>query len=110
MELINLKTMCEQLNISRRSIQCYENAGLMAPTARNKYGYLLYDDSAYHRAEKIKFLQRLGFKLREIKEIIDAPDCRMKEVLQVRIDELEKEKSNLSRIIQEAKAYIDSLD
>lgn len=32
------------------------------------------------------------------------------EILQVRINELEKEKSNLSRIIKEAKAYIDSLD
>lgn len=82
----------------------------VSPSREHTYGYLLYDESAYHRAEKIKFLQRLGFKLREIKEIIDAPDCRMKEVLQVRINELEKEKSNLSRIIKEAKAYIDSLE
>ena len=66
--------MCELLNISRRSIQCYEKAGLMTPTTKNKYGHLLYDESAFHRAEMIRFLQQLGFKLREVKEIIDAPD------------------------------------
>lgn len=110
MELISLKTMCEQLNISRRSIQCYEKAGLMEPTGKNKYGYLLYDEMTFHRAEKIKFLQQLGFKLKEIKEIIDAPDYKIKEVLQIRVEELEKEQSNLDQIIQEARAYIDSLE
>ena len=110
MELMNLKTLCEQLNISRRSIQCYEKAGLMAPTGKNKYGYLLYDEEAFHRAEKIKFLQQLGFKLKDIKNIIDAPGYKVKEVLRIRIEELENEQTNLDQIIQKARAYIDSLE
>lgn len=110
MELMNLKTLCEQLHISRRSIQCYEKAGLMAPTGKNKYGYLLYDEEAFHRAEKIKFLQQLGFKLKDIKKIIDAPGYKVKEVLRIRIEELENEQTNLDHIIQKARAYIDSLE
>ena len=93
--------MCELLNISRRSIQCYEKAGLMTPTTKNKYGHLLYDESAFHRAEMIRFLQQLGFKLREVKEIIDA--------LEKRVDELEHEKVKMDQIMQEARDYIEKL-
>lgn len=34
MELMTLRTMCERLNVSRRSIQCYEQAGLLKPSAK----------------------------------------------------------------------------
>ena len=97
--------MCELLNISRRSIQCYEKAGLMTPTTKNKYGHLLYDESA----EMIRFLQQLGFKLREVKEIIDAPDDVIKEALEKRVDELEHEKVKMDQIMQEARDYIEKL-
>ena len=101
--------MCELLNISRRSIQCYEKAGLMTPTTKNKYGHLLYDESAFHRAEMIRFLQQLRFKLREVKEIIDAPDDVIKEALEKRVDELEHEKVKMDQIMQEARDYIEKL-
>lgn len=110
MELITLKTMCESVGVSRRSIQCYEKAGLMTPTDKNKYGHLLYDNNALHRAEVIKFLQELGFKLREIKEIIDAPSIVIKEALEQRVKELEEETARLDQIIQKAIEYIEGLE
>ena len=106
MKKMNLKTLCELVGVSRRSIQGYENVGLMAPTDKNKYGHLLYDEDALHRARMIKFMQSLGFKLREIKEIIDAPSDVIKEALQKRIKELEIEISQMQQIIQEANEYI----
>lgn len=80
------------------------------PTDKNKYGHLLYDESTLHRAEMIRFLQQLGFKLREVKKIIDAPNDVIKEALIKRVNELENEKVKLNRIIQEANDYIKSLD
>ncbi|MCI6008444.1 MAG: MerR family transcriptional regulator [Ruminococcus sp.] len=59
MELISLKSVCELLKVSRRSIQCYEKAGLLMPTDKNKYGHLLYDESAFHRAKMIRFFKSL---------------------------------------------------
>ena len=78
----------------------------MAPTDKNKYGHLLYDEAALHRARMIKFMQSLGFKLKEIKEVIDAPSDVIKEALQRRIKELEIEISQMQQIIQEANEYI----
>lgn len=106
MKKMNLKTLCELVGVSRRSIQGYENVGLMAPTDKNKYGHLLYDEAALHRARMIKFMQSLGFKLKEIKEVIDAPSDVIKEALQRRIKELEIEISQMQQIIQEANEYI----
>lgn len=110
MELMTLKEICESVGVSRRSIQCYEKAGLMRPTDKNKYGYLLYDKQALHRAELIKFLQELGFKLKEIGTIIDAPNNVMKEALERRIGELEKEAVRLNQVIQQAREYMESLE
>lgn len=109
MELLTLKEVCESVGVSRRSIQCYEKAGLMMPSDKNKYGHLLYDIHAIHRAEMIKFMQELGFKLREIKDIIDAPSDVKKEVLERRIKELEKEIVRLDQIIKGATEYIETL-
>lgn len=109
MELLTLKGVCESVGVSRRSIQCYEKVGLMMPTDRNKYGHLLYDINAMHRAETIRFMQELGFKLKEIKEIIDASNDVMKEALERRVKELEEESARLDQIIKEAAEYIRSL-
>lgn len=110
MEVMTLREMCESVGVSRRSIQCYEKAGLMLPTDKNKYGHLLYDKNALHRAKMIKFMQELGFKLREIKEIIDAPNKVIKEAFERRINELEEETVKLNQIIQEAIEYMESLE
>lgn len=107
--LTNPENKSPVYNGKRRSIQCYEKAGLMTPTTKNKYGHLLYDESAFHRAEMIRFLQQLGFKLREVKEIIDAPDDVIKEALEKRVDELEHEKVKMDQIMQEARDYIKKL-
>ena len=109
MELLTLKELCESVGVSRRSIQCYEKAGLMMPTDKNKYGYLLYDINTMHRAEKIRFMQELGFKLKDIKEIIDAPRDVMKEALGRRVKELEEETARLDQIIKEATEYMETL-
>ena len=82
----------------------------MTPTDKNKYGHLLYDESTLHRAGMIKCFQQVGFKLREIKEIIDAPNEVIKEELIKRVNELEIEEAKLTQIIMEAKEYIKSLE
>jgi len=107
---ITLREVCEKMNVSRRVIQGYEKAALMKATGKNKYGYLLYDYEMVRRAEHIKFLQDLGFQLKDIKNIIDAPKHVMKEALERRVRELEEEVARLDRIIQEATRFMESLE
>ena len=39
-----LRQVCTGLKLSRRAVQGYEQAGLVAPSGKNKYGYLLYGE------------------------------------------------------------------
>lgn len=104
-----LRQMCAELKISRRTVQGYEKAGLVAPTGRNKYGYLLYDEPERERIRITRFYQQLGFSLKEIKNLLDAPDSVKRSALQAQIEKLEAEHTRLLELIQQAKEYIAAL-
>lgn len=103
---MTLREICETLAISRRAIQGYEKAGLVVATGRNKYGYLLYDDAAKSRIEKIKFYQQLGFTIKEITIIIDAPNVVIKEALERQVQKLRKKKTEIDELIEKANQMI----
>lgn len=106
MNCMTLREICETLAISRRAIQGYEKAGLVVATGRNKYGHLLYDDLAKSRIEKIKFYQQLGFTIKEITIIIDAPNVVIKEALERQVQKLRKKKTEIDELIEKANQMI----
>ena len=84
----NCKTLNEihkETGVTRRAVQGYEQAGLVSASDRNKYGHLLYDENAQKRIARIKLYQQLGFKIKEIQTLIDAPGEQVKMSLEIRI-------------------------
>lgn len=63
---MTLREICETLEVSRRAIQGYENAGLVKATGRNKYGHLLYDDKAKERIAKIDLAKKVEKEFKKI--------------------------------------------
>ena len=106
---MKLREICETLEISRRALQGYEKAGLVSATGRNKYGHLLYDETAKLRIAKIKFYQQLGFSLKEISSIIDAPDIVVKGALEKQIEKLKNERTETDKLIEKADQMIADL-
>lgn len=104
-----LREICREFEISRRTVQGYEKAGLVSANGRNKYGHLQYDDNAIQRIAKIKFYQQLGFSLKEIIEIIDAPDAVLKARLEKQVETLNKEKEEMQELIEKAEQMIKAL-
>ena len=100
MKEMTLREICNTFNVSRRAIQGYEKAGLVSASARNERGYLLYDENSQERIKQIKLFQQMGFTIKEIKDIIDAPKDDLKSALVKRLQEMEKEKTNMEKIIQ----------
>ncbi len=109
MEEITLKEMCSLTGISRRTIQGYEQFGLVAPIKRNKYGHLIYDETCRQRIETIRFYQELKFSLKEIKALIDAPKEDIKKALTKNVIQLKYETKHLSKIIMQAEDIIKTL-
>ena len=60
--------------ISTRTLQYYDEIGLLKPSEITDSGYRLYNDDTLQELQQILFFKELGFKLMEIKEILQRPD------------------------------------
>ena len=104
-----LHEVCEASGVTRRAVQGYEKRGLVSPTAKNKYGYLLYDAKAQERIALIKRYQKLGFKLKDVEALIDAPNSMIKEALEKQIVKLQDDTKEKNELIKIAKSWIENI-
>ena len=107
--MITLREVCKTTGVSRRAVQGYEQAGLVTPTGRNERGYLLYNKSEQEKIRQIKFFQEMGFSIREIKELSEAPKQVVKEVIERKLDMLGQEIDRKEKIIQLAQEMLERL-
>ncbi len=106
---LTLREICKAADVSRRAVQGYEKAGLVSASGKNTHGYLLYDTDALKRIKKIRLLQQLGFKIKEIKTIIDAPNPILKSALKEQVKKLENRKAEMEVLINETYKIIEKL-
>lgn len=97
-----LREISAETRATRRAIQGYEQAGLVAPTDKNKYGHLLYDSSAEARIRLIRFYQQLGVSVKEIPLILDADAPLKRRLSQSRIAALRQQHEQLQLLIDKA--------
>ena len=107
--MITLRELCKAECVSRRAVQGYELAGLVTPTGRNERGHLLYDESAQEKIRQIKFFQEMGFTLKEIKQLSNAPKQAMKEAIEQKIAQLWLEINRKENIIKQAQELLKQL-
>ena len=94
------KTLSEirkELGVSRKVIQGYEKHGLISPCGKDKYGHLIYDNKTVERIIRIRFYQKLGFSVKEIKELSYQDDGQLKMALDDKKQETEKKILALQR-------------
>jgi DNA-binding transcriptional MerR regulator len=107
---MNLREMCEALGVSRRTIQGYEEAGLLYPAGKDKYGHLVYDNRSLTRAKKIRYLQEMGFQRKEIAFFIDAPTKELKVALEEKEKEMMAEIKHLQELVETTKQLLKQLE
>lgn len=101
-----LHELCDELNVSRRAVQGYEKAGLVSAAGRNKYGHLLYDQNEQERIGLIRLYQQMGFSIKEIKILIDAPHDVKRDALGKQIKHLKEEQIRIGSVIERAYGQI----
>lgn len=105
-QMMTLREVCEITGVTRRAIQGYEKAGLLKPSGKTERGYLLYNASTRERVKQIKLYQQLGFTVKEIGEIIDAPDKIRNVALEEKINKLKIRKKELEQLIDKEEELI----
>ena len=108
-ELKTLREICNELGVTRRAVQGYEAAKLVSPSGKNKYGYLLYSEAEQNRIKEIKQYQKFGFQIKEIKKLIDAPDCVVRAALERQVIKRNQEQKRLNATIEDMNALIAKL-
>ena len=86
-------------HVSVRTLHHYDAIGLLKPTAVTEAGYRLYDDAALERLYLILLFRELEFPLKDIAEILDAPDFDRNRILEQQIRLLKAKAQHLQTLI-----------
>lgn len=85
--------------VSRRTLQYYDEIGLLPPSAVKKSGYRQYDDESLCRLWCILFYKELGMSLNNIRLILENPEEIKKELLRQHKQILLEKQSQLQKMI-----------
>ncbi|ELP65240.1 hypothetical protein STRTUCAR8_00240 [Streptomyces turgidiscabies Car8] len=66
--------VASRTELSLRTIRHYEEAGLVAPSARSQGGFRLYTETDVARLMVIRRMKPLGFTLDQMRDLLDATD------------------------------------
>ena len=97
--MLTVHEVSKLTGVSIRTLQYYDEIGLLSPASYTEAGYRLYDDSALERLQQILLFRELEFPLKEIKVIINSPDFNKSKALEQQITLLELKKEHLEKLI-----------
>ena len=103
MPMMTVNEVSKLTGVSIRTLQYYDTIGLLKPAEYTESGYRLYDDTALERLQQILLFKELEFPLKEIKEIIDAPNFDRNKALEQQIELLTMKKEHLENLINFAR-------
>ena len=101
--MMTVNEVSKLTGVSIRTLQYYDNIGLLKPSKYTESGYRLYDDTSLERLQQILLFKELEFPLKEIKTIIDAPDFDRNKALEQQIELLTMKKEHLENLINFAR-------
>ncbi len=104
---MTLREVCGACGVSRRAVQGYEKAGLVSPSGRNERGYLLYNEDEQERIRQIRLFQQIGFQVKEIRGLLDAPCDVRKDALKRQLGKLREEEKNIGILINKVSQMIE---
>ena len=97
--MMTVKEVSKLTGVSIRTLQYYDNIGLLKPAEYTESGYRLYDDAALERLQQILLFRELEFPLKDIKDIITRSDFDKNKALEQQIDLLELRKEHIENLI-----------
>ncbi len=96
---MTVKEVSDLTGVSVRSLHHYDHVGLLKPASWTKSGYRIYGEKELVRLQQILFFKELGFSLKEIRTILDAPGFDWKKALEQQIELLTMKKEHIENMI-----------
>lgn len=96
--MMTVKQLAKKCGVSVRTLHHYDAIGLLKPAQVTEAGYRLYDEAALERLYLILLFRELGFRLKDTRGILDAPDFDRNRVLERQIELLERKQRHLEYV------------
>lgn len=93
--MLTISRLAAQFGLSRSTLLYYDSIGLLSPGSRSAKGYRYYSDREARRLRKICLYRKVGLSLGEIREILDGTQERISIILEERLEELNREVTEL---------------
>ena len=116
MQTMTIGQVAKQAAIGVETVRFYEREGLLVQPSRRPSGYRQYEQEAVSRLRFIKQAQRLGFSLREIKELLalkldpTATRKQVKDQAIAKIADIDQRIAELKRIKKALVPLIEACD
>ena len=78
---LTVGTAARLAGVTVRTLHHYDEIGLVSPSEHTDAGYRLYGRQEIERLQEVLFFRELGFRLDEIRRVMDEPDHRRHDVL-----------------------------
>ena len=101
-----VKEVSKLTGVSVRTLHHYDAISLLKPTDVTDAGYRLYDDVALEKLYMILVFRELGLSLKEIANILHAPDFDQNRVLEKQINLMQERINKLQNRIALAKGML----
>ena len=104
--MMTVAQVSKRTGVSVRTLHHYDQIGLLKPTEITEAGYRLYDDAALDKLYMILVFRELGLSLKEIADILHAPDFDRNRVLEKQIHLMQERVGKLQNRITLAKGML----
>jgi DNA-binding transcriptional MerR regulator len=112
---LRVAELADAVGVAPDTVRYYEKAGLLPAPARTPAGYRAYDAGAVDRLQFIQGAQRLGLKLRDIRDLLAVRDTGVcpcepaEQLLRRRLAELDAEMARLAALREQMVAMVEAL-
>lgn len=100
MRMQTISQIAKMTGVSIRTLQYYDEIGLLSPSRLTQSGYRLYNEEALQGLQQILFFKELGFQLKEIKAILEKPDFDKITAFKQQKELLLLKRNRIDRLIQ----------
>ncbi len=95
----SIKELAKIFSVSIRTLHWYDEIGLLKPASYQESGYRIYEEPQLLLFQQILFFRELGFKIKEIKELLASTECEKITALSTKKESLEVTVKRLKNLI-----------
>ncbi|MBH0168163.1 MULTISPECIES: MerR family transcriptional regulator [Fictibacillus] len=96
--MLHIHKVSEMTGVTVRTLRHYDHIGLLQSSSKTEGGHRLYNHTDLKKLQQIQFMKKIGFRLNEIKNMLNSSDWDWSDSLKKQLSYVKKEQESLSKI------------